>query len=85
MVLEDFVDFASGQNVREEGYPSHLSECDVVQNGLNLMDRPYRLFSDNCEHLVAQCHGLPKHSPQLKNWTIAALAGLFVWSQLRGA
>lgn len=58
--------FSSGQLVRIDGYPGNLDPSEVIERATELIGLPYHLFSANCEHVVAYCHGLEPRSQQLE-------------------
>jgi len=65
--------FSEGKRLKNEGFPGRRSRETVVQAAKDQVGDPYALFTDNCEHLVNEVHGLRKSSPQLQ---MAAFAGL---------
>ena len=78
-VIDTIHDFSNGKPVQHEGYPSNLSPEEVIHRAHRLIGQPFNLFGDNCEHLVAKVHGLPKQSPQLRQWSAVALAAILVF------
>jgi len=68
--------FAEGHIVKVEGYPSNLSNHEVVSRAQSYIGTQYDLFSWNCEHLVAVAHGLKSQSPQVAA-TVAVAALCF--------
>jgi hypothetical protein len=56
--------FADGRTVYIARPPATVHPLVVVYNARQLMGKPYRLFSSNCEHFVHRCHGLEPSSNQ---------------------
>lgn len=80
VVCHSVMEFADGQKPINEGFIGPLNSIQVVKNAKSLLGRPYRLFSDNCEHLINQVHGLGKHSKQVAvGITISIGAGILYW------
>lgn len=57
--------FASGGEVRNDGYPSDLPPWEVLRRSRALLGTSYRLFDFNCDHVVAVAHGQKPESPQV--------------------
>ncbi len=75
VVEEPWAAFGPAHLVNSEGYPSTLPYWEVLHRARQHLGRAYDVFGFNCDHLVAEAHGLPVQSPQLRA-TLAA-AGLF--------
>lgn len=73
VVREAMSAFAEGKPVRYHGLPGTLSSEQVIERVAQLIGEPYRLMSDNCEHLVTHAHGLKRQSPQIKKVVITAV------------
>lgn len=72
-VVRDPVEaFADGRPIRQEGYPGDLPPETVVARAEQWIGTPYRLFTDNCEHLVTHAHGLKRKSPQVRKALVTA-------------
>ena len=72
-VVRDPVEaFADGRPIRREGYPGDLPPETVVARAEQWIGTPYRLFTDNCEHLVTHAHGLKRKSPQVQKALVTA-------------
>jgi hypothetical protein len=81
---ESWDDFADGQPVKEEGYPSALPPWEVLRRVRSLIGTPYRLFDWNCDHVVAVAHGRKPESPQLVGTAaIAAVVALVLAASSR--
>lgn len=76
VLINSLAEFADSRRIYEEGYPGNLPSEAVVHRARRLIGQPYRLFSDNCEHLVTQAHGLPKQSQQVRKWVAVAAISL---------
>jgi len=76
-------EFTEGQNLKNEGFPGQRSRDKVVEAARVQIGRPYALFTDNCEHLVNEAHGLRKSSPQLQTAAVAGLALIALIALLR--
>ena len=72
VVCEPMGEFAEGKQIRYEGYPGKLPPEQVIDRASELIGQPFRLFSENCEHLVTHAHGLKRRSPQVESWLIVA-------------
>lgn len=77
-VWEPVGEFSEGKPIRYEGYPGNLPGDEVVGRAARLVGRRYNLFTNNCEHLVTEAHGLPRQSSQLRGWAFAVSALLLV-------
>jgi len=75
--------FTEGQRLKNEGFPGQRSRESVVEAASSQIGRPYALFTDNCEHMVNEVHGLQKSSPQLQTAALAGLALVAVIALLR--
>jgi len=73
VVIDTWAEFTGGRKVYIDGYPGKLTPEEVIARARRFVGQPYRLFGDNCEHLVTQAHGLPKQSPQLRQWAAVAV------------
>lgn len=72
VVCESLEVFADGKPVRQEGYPGNLPPEIVVARAEEWIGTPYRLFTDNCDHLYTDAHGLKRKSPQVKKALLMA-------------
>ena len=66
-------EFSKGRTIHDCGYPSELPPLEVVGNARAQIGQPYRLLSNNCEHLVREAHQLKRESPQLQTWVAVGL------------
>ena len=57
--------FAEDHVVAVDGYPGDLPNHEVVSRARSFIGTRYDLFSWNCEHFVAEAHGLKPQSPQV--------------------
>jgi hypothetical protein len=64
---EDFVWGRSGE-ARLEGYPGSLEPAEVIARAKERIGRRYDVKRYNCEHFVADVHGLTPMSPQWVAW-----------------
>jgi len=78
VTIDSLAGFSDGREIHIEGYPGNLRPEEVVRRAHRLIGRPYKLFSDNCEHLVTQVHGLPKQSDQLRQYGAVFLSAVLV-------
>ncbi len=62
----DFMRKAVGP-IRSLGFWGELPPGEVLRRARAQLGQPYRLLRRNCEHLVAQVHGLAPISPQLRS------------------
>ena len=76
VVLDTIENFSEGKRIHALGYPGRLAPDQVISRGLELYGQRYRLIRNNCEHLVAHAHGLPKSSPQLNAWLMVGVVGV---------
>ncbi|WP_439890915.1 lecithin retinol acyltransferase family protein [Ralstonia sp. 25C] len=72
--------FAGGRTISVDGYLGNLHPAVVLQRARSLQGRTYSWLTFNCEHFVRHAHGVEVHSPQLSQWTLLGLAGLFAFT-----
>lgn len=83
---ESILEFSQGSEIIDRGYPSNLPPELVLWRARSKLGTPWNLFSENCEHFVARCHGLEVTSPQLRAAGVfagAALLAVGAWSLSR--
>ncbi|MEQ8524749.1 lecithin retinol acyltransferase family protein [Gracilimonas sp.] len=69
-------DFLGGQELSIVSVPDNFMLGQrAVQKAYSLLERPYNLFSYNCEHLVSDAFSLKPQSPQLAGWSTAFIVG----------
>lgn len=73
--------------LRYHGYPGQFAPDVVVARARARIGQPYEIVRRNCEHLVAEVHGLPVASPQLQSRTasgaiVAGTAAMLVAAAL---
>jgi len=73
VVEESLQEFSGNKTIKINGYPGNLPPNKVVQNARSLLNRPYNVFTSNCEHFVRKVHGEDESSPQLYLYTFIAL------------
>lgn len=79
VIAQSLEEFSDGSPVTVVGYPGNLSPEVVAIRAQSKLGKTYDVFSNNCEQLVNDAHGLGSKSTQLDKWTLgAALAGLVV-------
>ena len=74
---EPLNEFSGGRSIRVEPNITSDNREQAVQTAMLWQNKPYDLFSNNCEHFVKIVHGLEKHSEQIERALFAAMgAGL---------
>src|SRR6185436_14895061 len=63
VVEETIHEFADGQQVRNDGFDSHLPRDVVVWQFRRMLGQPWTLLGSNCEHYVAVAEGKQPSSP----------------------
>lgn len=79
-IEQSFTEFAGGRPVTVDGYLGSLHPAVVLQRARSLQGRAYSWLTFNCEHFVHHAHGVEIHSPQLRQWTLLGLVGLFAFT-----
>ncbi|WP_196486813.1 lecithin retinol acyltransferase family protein [Burkholderia stagnalis] len=69
-IEEPFSEFARGQDVKVDGFPSNLHPMIVMQRARSMEGHRYSLTNLNCEHFVRHAHATTVQSPQLQMWTL---------------
>jgi hypothetical protein len=73
---EPLDDFCCGRQWQIEPRPSDLPWWEVLHRARQLMTRPYKLFTWNCESFYKTCYGLPATSDQVTISVLVAAAGM---------
>ena len=79
VIEEPIQSFANGKPIKIIGYPGKKSPNEVVWSARALLNEPYNLFKNNCEHFVRKVHGVKEESPQLFYYSCAIIASLILW------
>ncbi len=66
--------FAAGLPITVEGYSGRRPPHVVLHRARSLVNRPYDVFTWNCDHLASYAHGLEPRSHQL---AATAAIGIF--------
>lgn len=72
VVEEAWSSFTDGQVASIQEMASTVSVPEMLYRARADLGKRWDLLSSNCEHAVRQWRGLPKDSPQLRYYTLAA-------------
>lgn len=86
VVREHIQDAAKNRTITSHGRWASISNEEILARAKNLVGRPYKLFSGNCEHLVREISGVKRASPQLVTAVaVLGLAACLIWGRNRTA
>ncbi|HBT41727.1 MAG TPA: hypothetical protein DIW51_05815 [Rhodospirillaceae bacterium] len=86
VTIEKLKDVTKNREPRHHGRWSSLPDREIVLRAKKIVGTPYRLFSDNCEHVVREISGKKRSSPQVVTaMTCLGIAVLFLTTRGKSA
>lgn len=86
VTIEKLEDATKNRAAKHHGRWSSLPDQEIVLRAKKMVGTPYRLFSDNCEHVVREISGKKRSSPQVATaMTCLGIAVLFLATRSKSA